>query len=505
MGVEHGGAVFGVILRADIPAFFGDLHHFHKFCLGVASDAFHAALLEGLQEIVVELEAVAVAFADLGRAVSLGGFRAGKELALVGSETHRASHVGDRFLLLHEVDHVIGCLGVHFGGVGVFEAEHVAGELDHHALHSEADAESRHVMLATPFQGGELTLDSALAEARGDDHAVHVAEFLVGVGVGELLGVDVYEIELVVLVGGAVHEGFGDRLVGVLELHIFTDQTDSDDLFGVLELMEESVPGGEVGFGARVGAGELDHHVVEVLLVHAEGHLIDSRLVEALDHGLGGDVAELADLAAHCCGEVFLRAEHEDVGLDADALEHLHAMLRGLCLQLLCGAEIRHVCEVDEEGVLAELPFELAHSLEERRRLDVADGSADFSDHEVIVAGVAEDLDVALDFVGDVRDDLHGLSEIVAAALLVDDALVDPACGDVVGAGCLDVGEALVVAEVEVGLVAVDGHVAFAVLVGVERARVDVDVGVELLDSDPVASAEQEARQRTRDDTFAKR
>ena len=48
-------------------------------------------------------------------------------------------------------------------------------------------------------------------------------------------------------------------------------------------------------------------------------------------------------------------------------------------------------------------------------------------------------------------------------------------------AGELDVDEALVVPEVEVGLAAVVGDEHLAVLEGVHRARVDVDVRVELI------------------------
>ena len=71
------------------------------------------------------------------------------------------------------------------------------------------------------------------------------------------------------------------------------------------------------------------------------------------------------------------------------------------------------------------------------------------------------------------RDNLHRLAEIVSAALLVDDALVDTPGGDVVRASSVDVGETLIVTEVEVGLVAVDSHIAFAMLVGVQCARID--------------------------------
>ena len=86
-----------------------------------------------------------------------------------------------------------------------------------------------------------------------------------------------------------------------------------------------------------------------------------------------------------------------------------------------------------------------------------------------------------LDLVGDVRDDLHRPAEVVAAALLVDHRLVDAAGGEVVGWREVErVREALVVAEVEVGLGAVVGDVDLAVLERAHRARVDVEVRVEL-------------------------
>ena len=87
----------------------------------------------------------------------------------------------------------------------------------------------------------------------------------------------------------------------------------------------------------------------------------------------------------------------------------------------------------------------------------------------------------ALDFVGDVRNHLHGLAQELAAPLLVDDRQVDLAGRVVRVAGQRAVREPLVVAQVEVGLAAVVEHVDFAVLIGAHRARIDVDVRIELL------------------------
>ena len=77
--------------------------------------------------------------------------------------------------------------------------------------------------------------------------------------------------------------------------------------------------------------------------------------------------------------------------------------------------------------------LELADRLEERQALDVADGAADLDQHEIILVIAGED--EFLDGVGDVRDDLDGRAEIIAAPFLGDDVLVDAPGGDVVGLG----------------------------------------------------------------------
>ncbi|KIV40384.1 hypothetical protein TR09_00010, partial [Vibrio parahaemolyticus] len=133
-------------------------------------------------------------------------------------------------------------------------------------------------------------------------------------------------------------------------------------------------------------------------------------------------------------------------------------------------------------------------------RLDVADRSADLGDDHVrsglaVRTGLRLEAHPALDLVGDVRDDLDRVAQVLAAALLGDDVRVDLAGGDVRGLAEVDVEEALVVPDVEVGLGAVVGHEHLAVLERVHRPRVDIEVGVELLHDDAEAAGRQKIAQ----------
>ena len=108
-------------------------------------------------------------------------------------------------------------------------------------------------------------------------------------------------------------------------------------------------------------------------------------------------------------------------------------MLRRLGLQLVGGAEMRQQREMDVHHVLvADVVAHLADRFKKRQRLDVADRAADLDDADVGVARFGDALDVRFDLVGDVRDDLNGRAEIVAAPLLFDDGVVDLAGRDVV-------------------------------------------------------------------------
>ncbi len=272
---------------------------------------------------------------------------------------------------------------------------------------------------------------------------------------------------------------------------------------GIVGAVDDVLPLGEIGLGG-FDAQILERERVDALGGEVERDLIDAGHVARDDGGGLLHVAEGGDLLAHLAGHGAVGAAEQDVRLDADGEHLLDRVLRGLGLELLRGGDPRDERDVDEAGVVAaHLLAHLADGFEERERFDVADGAADLDDDDVVVGG-----DLAhgvLDLVGDVRDDLHGLAEVVAAALLGDDLLVDAAGGEVVVAGELGVGEALVVAEVEVGLGAVVGDEDLAVLEGRHGAGVDVEVGVELHQVDAEAAGLQQTAYRCRGKTLAER
>ena len=167
----------------------------------------------------------------------------------------------------------------------------------------------------------------------------------------------------------------------------------------------------------------------------------------------------------------------------------------GFGLQFAGARNERQQREMDVDRVVArQIVLDLADRLEERQPLDVADGAADLAQHEVKIVIAVED--EVLDGVGDVRDHLDGGAEIVAAPFLGQNVLIDTSGGDVVGLGGGTPGEALIMAEVEIGLGAIVGHEHFAVLVRRHRSGIEIEIRVELAKPNLVASGLQQRAER---------
>ena len=486
-------------LGADPEGVTAQLDELHQAIVGRGARAPEVGVVEAGAVAGVELVAVAVPLRHDRGAVGLGDLRALGQLGDVGAEPHGAAHVGDAALRVHEVDHRVRGGGIELARVRTGEAEDVPGVLDRHHLQAEAQAEARDLVLAGVAGRHDLALGAPLAEPAGDHDAVELAEPALGEQALHLLGLDPLDLHLAAVVEAAVLERLGHRQVGVLEAHVLADDADASGAVHRLDAVDEDLPLAEVGV-AGVEAEDLAHHVVEALFVEHERDLVEVAGVGGVHHRLDRHVAEVGDLALEPPAEGLVAPHDDDVGLDATAAQLGDGVLGGL--GLLLGDDLRRQRDVDvADLVAADVEAELPDRLEEREDLDVADRAADLGDHDVDVVG-GEPVDAALDLVGDVRDHLHGLAEVVAAPLGGEHRRVDRAGGGVGVAGEVLVDEPLVVPEVEVGLPAVVGDEHLAVLERVHRARVDVDVGVELLHRDAQAPRLEQPPERRRRDAL---
>ena len=453
--------------------------------------------------VVVELVAVAVALVDVRGAVAARHLGIRRNLAGIAAEAQRAAHVDLARLVGHEVDDLVLPDLVELAGIRVLDAADVARVFDDGDLHAEADAEVRHIVLARILCREDHALDAAVTEPAGHEDAVAAGEHRRRVLRRDPFGVDPVDLDARAVLIARVAQRLRHGKVGVVQLDVLADQTDAHGLRAVVDLFDHAHPLGHVRrrrFDVQLAADD----VGEVVLFQHQRRLVQHGNRAVLDHAVGLYVAEQRDLLEDAPVDRLVAAQHNDVRRNAHALHLLDGVLGRLRLVLAGAFEVRHERDVDEDRILAaNLQRNLADRLEERLAFDIARRAADLRDDHVRIRLVAHAVDEALDLVRDVRNDLHGLAEVFAAALLVQHVPVHLAGRQVREPVEVLVDEPLVVAEVEVRLRAVLGHVDLAVLVRAHRARVDIDIGIELFDGDFVAAAFEKASEGCRCNALA--
>ena len=301
----------------------------------------------------------------------------------------------------------------------------------------------------------------------------------------------------------AVHQRLVERNVRVANLHVLAHHADVDHRFGILLRRDHGAPLGQIR-GRDLEAQLVDHDVVQVLFMQQHGNFIDIVGIDRGYHRAFLHVGEQSDLAPLLVRQPMGTAAQQDIRLNTDAAQLLHRVLRGLGLDLAGTAHDGHQGQMHVEHVAApQFGAHLPDGLEERQRFDVAHRAADF-DHAYIGVARAHAYAV-LDLIGDVRNHLHGRAQIIAAALLGDDALVDAARGEVAVAAGGGAHEALVMSEIEIRLGAVRGDEYFAMLKRTHGARIHVDVGIQLHHADLEPACFENGAQRGGGDALAQR
>ena len=242
---------------------------------------------------------------------------------------------------------------------------------------------------------------------------------------GDLFAVDKDGFHLVAVVSACMGKAFEDAFVGILQI-IFADQSDLNDFGGLLASFKEVAPWSKFGCRGRFDAHPFQADGIKALMLHVDGHFVDAGQVLALDDGLHADIAEVRHLGSQFVVQGMFGAQHQYFGLNAQALQLLHTGLCRLGLQFTCCGEVGHVGQMNVEGSCrTQFPTQLSDGFEERLTFDITDGATYLCDDKVERTFGGIEQDAALDFVGDVRYDLDGLSEVIASTFTLDDTEVD--------------------------------------------------------------------------------
>jgi len=216
-------------------------------------------------------------------------------------------------------------------------------------------------------------------------------------------------------------------------------------------------------------------------------HLVDAGDILCRDHPAEFDIALKGNLALGVFGDRLFRPAKQKIRLNTDASEFTHRMLGRLGLELACRSDERHQGEMQISDTFpAKLETKLADRFQKRQPLDVADRTADLAEHDIDIIDVLQD--ALFDHIGDMRHHLHRAAEIIAMAFFGEHPGIDLAGGYAIRTPRRHTGEALIMAEVEIGLSTIIGNVDFTMLIGAHRPRIDIEIGIEFAQADRIAA-----------------
>ena len=213
------------------------------------------------------------------------------------AQTHGAAQFFHTAQFAQFVDNPVRGGRIKLAGIGIRETAHVACELDARRLHAQADTEIGNLFFASIADRNQHPLNTALAKAPRNQQAIVVRElFFVGaIASFETLGFHPIQIQFQIVRQRAVHQCLFQRLVGILILHIFANDADSDLGLRVVNPANNFLPILQIAilsFEPEI----TKHQGVHTLTRKHHRHLVNGSHILCGDHGFFFHVAEERDL-----------------------------------------------------------------------------------------------------------------------------------------------------------------------------------------------------------------
>jgi hypothetical protein len=143
---------------------------------------------------------------------------------------------------------------------------------------------------------------------------------------------------------------------------------------------------------------------------------------------------------------------------------------------------------MNKAAARAALPnAELTNGLKKRQRFNITNRATHFDNRDIDLLACSCPCTAkyeVLNLVCDVRNDLNGLTKVLAPSLLAKNPVVNLAGGEVIKLAHTGIKKALVVPEVKVGLGAIFSDKHLTVLKGAHGAWVYVEIGVHFNNGD---------------------
>ena len=249
----------------------------------------------------------------------------------------------------------------------------------------------------------------------------------------EDFGIDPFDLDLHAVGHAAMGQRFGNGFIGVFNWSVFADDGHFHFAFGVVDAVADVFPFGQIGFGGGADLERVQHRLIQTFAVIGQRGVVNGAQVLRRNHRLRADVAEQRQFFTFLLAGSDPRSGRPE----CQAPDRWSATLSPSAVSAWFstrrdGLDVGQQRQVHETGTdHAAILAELTDRLEKGQALDIADGAADFAEHEINL--ILANGDEILDLVGDMRDHLNGFAKVVAATFFFQNVGINPARADRVG------------------------------------------------------------------------
>ena len=175
-------------------------------------------------------------------------------------------------------------------------------------------------------------------------------------------------------------------------------------------------------------------------------------------------------------------SKYDNIRMDTHTLQFFDGMLGRFGFMLIAAMQKRNKRHMDVHGIFfTDFQPDLPDCLDKGLPFDVADGAADFCDHNVRFRFSADVVYKGFDLIRNMRDNLYRAAEVFSSALFVQNIPVDFAGRQIGILIQIFINKTLIMPEIQIRFRTVFRDIYLSVLIGAHSARVNIDIRIELL------------------------
>src|ERR1700730_11749534 len=296
----------GMELHADEPRVIGKLDDFGQHAVRRYAGKAQPGLLQSVLVSDIDLVAMAMPLADLGRAVNLRYPALRREHRLIGADPHRPAKIPVQFPSLqriapdplgHQPDYRMFA-STEFRGASPPETREMPRCFDDRHVHAKADTEIRHPPLAGKAGGFDHALGAALPKPAGYEDPVNAVKLTDRFRLRfKELRIDPVEVDTDIVGDAAMAHRFRQRFIAVRQMGVLAEDGDRHPPFGFIDAADYFAPASEIGLRG-IHAEVFANFPVEPLVVIGGGDRIDRVDIECGNDPTLPQIAEQSDLLA---------------------------------------------------------------------------------------------------------------------------------------------------------------------------------------------------------------